>query len=255
MFRRQNDKGNGGMMTMMRLGRGMVVLAVSSSLSFGSAAPGIAWSGLNPIARPAAAAHQVLPEQSLLSTSPGYELPWLIELMQQVSTILDRLIDAVAAHVDFSAPRSEPGSVTVAPSSPAPASLTVEQVEASLVSQTNAARAAAGLPPLQVDATLTTLARQRSQDMIDRDFFSHSDPATGDSLVGAYCIAPLGVAYCGENLAGASGLADAEANVVGRWLASDGHRENILRTEFGRIGIGVTVGGRWGAVVTQLFAP
>ena len=106
-----------------------------------------------------------------------------------------------------------------------------------------------------MDATLTTLARQRSQDMIDRDFFSHTDPVTGDSLVGAYCIVPLGVAYCGENLAGAGGLADAEANVVGRWLASDGHRANILRTEFGRVGIGIAVGGRWGAVVTQLFAP
>lgn len=91
--------------------------------------------------------------------------------------------------------------------------------------------------------------------MIDRDFFSHSDPVTGGSLVEAYCITPLGVAYCGENLAGAGGLADAETNVVSRWLASDGHRANMLRTEFGRVGIGVAVGGRWGAVVTQLLAP
>src|SRR5690606_24010485 len=108
---------------------------------------------------------------------------------------------------------------------------------------------AAGLPPLQVDAALTALARQRSQDMIGRDYFSHTDPVTGGSLVEAYCIVPLGVAYCGENLAGAGGLADAEANVLGRWLASDGHRVNLLRAEFGRVGIGVAVGGRWGAIV------
>jgi uncharacterized protein YkwD len=180
--------------------------------------------------------------------------PWLETLLRRVSKWLDGIIDVVAAHAPEPAVSGEP-SVVVANPAPAPASLTVEQVEASLVAQTNTARAAAGLPPLQVDAALTSLARQRSQDMIDRDFFSHTDPVTGGSLVEAYCIAPLGVAYCGENLAGAGGLADAEANVVGRWLASDGHRANMLRTEFGRVGIGVVVGGRWGAVVTQLFAP
>lgn len=180
--------------------------------------------------------------------------PWLETLLQRVSKWLDGIIDIVAAHAPEPAVSGEP-AVVVADPAPAPASLTVEQVEASLVAQTNAARAAAGLPPLQVDAALTALARQRSQDMIDRDFFSHTDPVTGGSLVEAYCIAPLGVAYCGENLAGAGGLADAETNVVSRWLASDGHRANMLRTEFGRVGIGVAVGGRWGAVVTQMFAP
>lgn len=38
-------------------------------------------------------------------------------------------------------------------------------------------------------------------------------------------------------------------------MASDGHRTNILRVGFGRIGVGIAVEGRWGAVVTQLFAP
>ena len=180
--------------------------------------------------------------------------PWLETLLQRVSKWLDGIIDAVAAHVPEPAVSGEP-VVAVGNPAPASATLTVEQVEASLVAQTNAARAAAGLPPLQADATLTALARQRSQDMIGRDFFSHTDPASGGSLVEAYCIAPLGVAYCGENLAGAGGLADVEANVVGRWLASDGHRANMFRTEFGRVGIGVAVGGRWGAIVTQLFAP
>jgi uncharacterized protein YkwD len=191
---------------------------------------------------------------SLGRETPSEVPPWLEMLLQRVSQWLDGIIDAVAAHVPEPPASGDPAVDVITPG-PAPAALTVEQVEASLVAQTNAARAAAGLPSLQADATLTTLARQRSQDMIDRDFFSHTDPATGGSLVEAYCIAPLGVAYCGENLAGAGGLADAETNVVGRWLASEGHRANMLRTEFGRVGIGVAVGGRWGAVVTQLFAP
>lgn len=181
--------------------------------------------------------------------------PWLQALLKRVSTWLDAIIDSVADRVR---PLPASGAPVTSAAEPGPAhaaSLTVEQVEASLVAQTNAARAAAGLPLLQLDATLMALARQRSQDMIDRDYFSHTDPETSGSMVGPYCIVPLGVAYCGENLAGAGSLEDAEANVVGRWLASDGHRENILRSEFGRIGIGVAVGGRWGAIVTQLFAP
>lgn len=192
--------------------------------------------------------------ESVLRATPLEVPPWLETLLQRVSKWLDGVIDALAAHAPEPAVSSEPAVVVDNPV-PAPASLSVEQVEASLVAQTNAARAAAGLPPLQVDAALTALARQRSQDMIDRDFFSHADPVTGGSLVEAYCIAPLGVAYCGENLAGAGGLTDAEINVVGRWLASDGHRANMLRMEFGRVGIGVAIGGRWGAVVTQLLTP
>ncbi len=99
------------------------------------------------------------------------------------------------------------------------------------------------------------LARQRSQDMVDRGYFSHKDPTTGGSMVWPYCIEPLNVDFCGENIAGATSLADAQANTVSRWMASDGHRENILRPQFGRIGIGVSTGGQWGVIATQLFAP
>ena len=189
------------------------------------------------------------------SDAPGHELPWLLELMARVSKVLDQAIDFVAAHLPFSSSMAEPATEVVTEPAPAVPALTVEQVEASLVAQTNAARESAGLPPLQLDATLTLLARQRSQDMIDRDYFSHTDPETGASMVGPYCIVPLNVKFCGENIAGATGLSDAQANVVNRWMGSDGQRENILRPQFGRIGIGVAVGGQWGAIATQLFAP
>ncbi len=38
---------------------------------------------------------------------------------------------------------------------------------------TNRARASAGLKALKVDSTLHSVARWRSKDMIDRDYFSH----------------------------------------------------------------------------------
>jgi uncharacterized protein YkwD len=138
---------------------------------------------------------------------------------------------------------------------PAATSPQLAQLEASLVDQTNAVRAAAGLATLETDPALTTLARQRSQDMVDRDYFSHHDPDTGEALLSAYCIRPLRLRACGENLAASTSYADLEANAVDRWMDSEGHRENILRPEWGRIGIGLARGGRWGFVVTQLFAP
>ena len=51
--------------------------------------------------------------------------------------------------------------------------------EAYLVTLTNRDRAMAGLPPLTVDPALTSVARWRSKDMIDRDYFSHSIPGYG----------------------------------------------------------------------------
>jgi len=57
------------------------------------------------------------------------------------------------------------------------------------------------------------------------------------------------------DLNGAGGLVDAETSVVSRWLARDGYRTNLLRTEGGRVGIGVAVGGRQSAIVTPFCAP
>lgn len=175
-------------------------------------------------------------------------------LLKQAQARIKPMVAAAQSELAPQATSDSPRPAAVG-AVPGSTSASVEQVEASLVEQTNAARINAALPALQVDATLTALARQRSQDMIDRDYFSHKDPDTGGSLLWPYCIEPLNVEFCGENLAGANGLADARENVVGRWMASEGHRANILRPEFGRIGIGIATGGQWGAVVTQLLAP
>src|SRR5262245_16146552 len=46
----------------------------------------------------------------------------------------------------------------------------------------NQARASAGLRALKIDATLRTIARSRSKDMIVRDYFSHSIPPSGKNV-------------------------------------------------------------------------
>ena len=55
--------------------------------------------------------------------------------------------------------------------------------EQDLVALTNRSRAAAGLKALKVSSTLTSVARWRSKDMIERDYFSHDIPGYGSGVV------------------------------------------------------------------------
>lgn len=112
----------------------------------------------------------------------------------------------------------------------------------------NQERASQGLKPLQIDLTLVKLARLKSQDMIDKNYFSHQSPTYGSpfDMMKAY-----GVSYrwAGENLAGAPTVESAHRNLMN----SPGHRANILKSEFTHVGIGIIDGGPYGKMFTQMF--
>jgi uncharacterized protein YkwD/uncharacterized membrane protein required for colicin V production len=121
-------------------------------------------------------------------------------------------------------------------------------LEVQMLELVNQERAAAGLAPLTPDPELTTVARQHSADMFARSYFSHHTPEGGtpfDRLRNA------GVRFltAGENLALAPTLQLAHTGL----MQSPGHRANILRPAFGRLGIGILDGGRHGLMVTQNF--
>ena len=80
--------------------------------------------------------------------------------------------------------------------------------------------------------------------MRDQGYFSHTSPTYGSPFS---MMQSLGITYrsAGENIA--KGYATAEA-VVNAWMASDGHRANILSTRYTSMGIGY-VDGYW----TQWF--
>ncbi len=120
-----------------------------------------------------------------------------------------------------------------------------EQLMVSLVNQE---RAKAGLKPLQVDLELVELARMKSKDMIDLDYFSHTSPTYGSPFD---MMKKAGVDYytAGENLAGASTVERAHEAL----MQSDGHRRNILNPAFTHIGIGIVEGGSYGMMFTQMF--
>jgi uncharacterized protein YkwD len=124
--------------------------------------------------------------------------------------------------------------------------------EQAFVAAVNATRAANGVGPLSVDDALTRAARHQSRVLLARDVLSHGDFAGRLRRFGATG------RMLGENLAwGSAGAADPRS-IVQAWMRSPGHRENLLRPGFRRIGLGAVVGefdGWTGAtVVTADFA-
>lgn len=121
-------------------------------------------------------------------------------------------------------------------------SSTARQFEEEVVRLVNEERAKEGLAPLEIDETAMSLARAKSQDMVDRDYFSHEDPSDG-----SYMYKQLSTYFytAGENIAWGQRTPEA---VVEAWMKSEGHRANILSENFEYIGVGF-VDYKW----TQMF--
>ena len=148
------------------------------------------------------------------------------------------------AHSAASSSSPAPKPAPAPKASPAPEAAGPEGQVLALV---NVERAAAGCDPLSADAALAAVARAHSADMRDRDYFSHTDP---DGLDPFQRAAAAGVDDAmAENIA--QGQPDARA-VMADWMASPGHRQNILDCALSRLGVGVAegAGGPWW---TQLF--
>ena len=131
--------------------------------------------------------------------------------------------------------------------------------ESMLISLQNQARASAGKKSLKLDADLRTIARWRSKDMIDRDYFSHTIKGT-DRNVFWYMQHEYG--YCfkvaGENIGtvkwkGAS-EEDATNWVFDAFMNSEGHRDNIMGKAWDVVAVGAYKGPDDKFMWTVLFA-
>jgi uncharacterized protein YkwD len=124
--------------------------------------------------------------------------------------------------------------------------------ERSLLTEVNAVRRSNGLRPLSVDPALVRVARSYSSTMLRTNVFTHG--AMGARLAASGARGP---AY-GENLAWGTGPYGAAKFVVRSWMNSPGHRANLLRPGWNRIGLGIVRGtfqGYSGAsIVTADFA-
>jgi uncharacterized protein YkwD len=135
---------------------------------------------------------------------------------------------------------------------PAAHAASLSQKERSLLAAVNGVRAAHNLRPLKVDAKLQTTARAYSAALIQQDVFTHGNFFERVASSGA-----RGPAF-GENLAWGTGPGATASTIVRMWMASPGHRANLLRPGWSRIGIGALRGNFLGydgaTVVTADFA-
>lgn len=122
----------------------------------------------------------------------------------------------------------------------------VKSFEDEVVRLVNVERQKNGLSPLESDWQLSRVARIKSQDMKDNNYFSHTSPTYGSPF---QMMKSFGITYrsAGENIARGQRT---PKDVVNAWMNSSGHRANILNSSFTHIGVGyVKSGNYW----TQMF--
>jgi uncharacterized protein YkwD len=104
----------------------------------------------------------------------------------------------------------------------------------------NRERGLRDLPPLIVDQRLTTAAQRHSQDMGARDFYAHRTPDGRQPHGRILAVGlPASGVTTGENIHWGVEESATPSHIVRDWMQSPGHKENILRPTFTRIGIGV----------------
>ena len=120
--------------------------------------------------------------------------------------------------------------------------------EGKMLQLVNKERAKRGLIELKVDKPLRNVGRAHCLDMFKRSYFSHYTPE-GKSPFDRMQEVKIKYQVAGENLAYASTVEVAHQGLMN----SKGHRENILRPEFGKLGAGVIDGGLSGKMFCQEF--
>ncbi len=133
-----------------------------------------------------------------------------------------------------------------------PSDLSPFQVESQLSDLVNRARSAENVSPdLTTDQLLAQVAREHSEAMRDRGFFSHVDP-DGKRLRDRLRAAGVPFRAAGENLAQVTGSGDPAGQAHQMLMGSPSHRDNILSRKFRLLGVGVAKDGGtyW---ITQIF--
>ncbi|WP_017472266.1 SafA/ExsA family spore coat assembly protein [Amphibacillus jilinensis] len=121
----------------------------------------------------------------------------------------------------------------------------IKHTEHIVIQLTNQERAANGLPELRPDWQLSRVARHKSADMLENNYFAHTSPSYGSPFD---MLEDFGVSYqrAAENIARGQ---QTPHQVVREWMNSSGHRANILG-DFTHIGVGYVEDGRYW---TQMF--
>lgn len=118
----------------------------------------------------------------------------------------------------------------------------VKRDEQGFARKMNLARQAVGKRKLSLDPELSKVARKHTREMVDRDLLYHTSSDALRRRVTHWAI-------LGENV----GVGSAVDSLHAAFMASPGHKENILYTSFRHVGVGTKpAGGRlWVTVIFQ----
>ncbi|GIQ68541.1 hypothetical protein DUZ99_00135 [Xylanibacillus composti] len=144
--------------------------------------------------------------------------------------------------------RTQPPAKEQPPAQPPGKVPSISTAEQRMVNLVNQERQKAGLHGLKVNTELSRVARFKSADMIENDYFAHESPTYGSPFD---MMRNFGITYraAAENLACNSSV-DAAHEAL---MNSPGHRANILNATYTEIGVGIVDGGMCGQMYTQMF--
>lgn len=140
------------------------------------------------------------------------------------------------------------GAGTTGAGTAAAGSGTMSSDESRILQLVNAERAKTGAKALGSNGDCTKLARMKSQDMVNNNYFSHQSPTYGSpfDMLKSNNVSYM---YAGENIA-MNQSADAAFKA---WMNSEGHKKNILNPNFTELGVGIAPKGNGSYIYTQLF--
>ena len=125
----------------------------------------------------------------------------------------------------------------------------IKAKEAEVVRLVNIERTKRGLQPVTNNWQLARVARYKSQDMINKNYFSHNSPTYGSPF---NMMESFGISFsaAGENIASGQ---KTPAEVVAAWMNSPGHRANILSPTYNQLGVGLAISKSGKYYWTQMF--
>ena len=115
------------------------------------------------------------------------------------------------------------------------------EVEQAIYNKVNEERAKVGVSALSYNKTMEKYARIKSQDMGNKNYFSHTD-LNGNYITTQMKADEVTYNAWGENIAYIGGITDSTAlanQFMTNCMNSEGHKKNILSTNFNSIGVGV----------------
>jgi uncharacterized YkwD family protein len=124
---------------------------------------------------------------------------------------------------------------------------TNSQYTSRVIDLVNYERANRGLGTLVMDNRLMEAAQYKCEDMLENSYYSHPSPTFGEAFKLMHVFSILYKVW-GENIAAGQLTPD---EVMVAWMNSPEHRDNILKAEFTRIGVGYLKGGEYGTLWAQ----